>query len=127
VLSNENQIFELAWGVQPEIVVTYEIPRGSKVHSLWVHSWLIVVHLTDPSALAGQAAAPYSTTYVLNRNAGNSYRNAVAAIPHYDSLTFINFHKNNSHLVVIDSQGTSSYLLFSGRLEVYLFRPVTYK
>lgn len=105
VLAHDHAIFEVDWSnqIKPEIVTKYSIPDDAWIHDLWVNDQYVVVQLSaNLTNEQGQVLASQST-YVFNRGT-RTYLNAYAAIPHVNFHAFVDFNRDNSQILTIDTE-----------------------
>lgn len=119
MLANDHAIVEIDWSnqIKPEIVTKYSIPENALIHDLWVNEQYVVTQLTaNLTDEAGKQVA-YQSTYVFTRGS-RTYTNAYAAIPHPNFQAFVDFNRDSSQMMLIDTDTLQIYQLASPILTI---------
>jgi hypothetical protein len=96
--------------IKPVIITKYTIPDGSWIHDLWVNEQYVVVQLTANLTNDKQQDIAYQSTYVFTRGS-RTYLNAYVAIPHANFHAFVDFNREASQMMSIDTERITIYAL----------------
>jgi hypothetical protein len=120
VLAHDHAIFEIDWTnqIKPEIITKYSIPENAWMHDLWVNEGYVVAQITAnlTDAKTNQTSA-YQSTYVFTRGS-RTYLNAYLAVPHPNFHAFVDLHRDNSQMLVLDTDGYGLHQISTPRLSI---------
>lgn len=88
------------------------------MHDLWVNEGYVVAQITAnlTDAKTNQTSA-YQSTYVFTRGS-RTYLNAYLAIPHPSFHAFVDLHRENSQMLIIDTEGYGLHQISTPRLSI---------
>ena len=119
VLAHDHAIFEVDWSnhIKPVIVTKYTIPDGAWLHDLWVNDEYVVVQLTANLTVENAANITTQSTYVMTRGS-RTYTSAYVALPHPSPRAFVDFNRDTSQFITIDTEKIELYALAAPILKI---------
>ena len=110
VLAHDHAIYEIDWTnqIKPEIITKYSVPEGAWMHDLWVNEQYVVAQITANLTDEKNNTVAYQSSYVFTRGS-RTYLNAYAAIPHPNFHAFVDLNRDNSQIMLIDTDRISIY------------------
>jgi hypothetical protein len=119
VLAHDHAIYEIDWTnqIKPEIITKYSVPEGAWMHDLWVNEGYVVAQITSNLTNSKNETVAYQSTYVFTRGS-RTYLNAYLAIPHSNFHAFVDLNRDNSQMLVIDSDALILYQISAPRLSI---------
>lgn len=103
-LANNHAVYEVDWTnqIKPRLITKYSLMSGSRVDSVAVNNFYIVVQAEANVTHSGSSFyTRYNTTWVFTRNS-RTYSHAYVAIMHDSANTLIAFNMEHSIILSMD-------------------------